>query len=86
MQRTLSEDKLNPTVDLAVSNEFSTLTEEGRLFTFLPLPLKTSFPIHINCVFSLTQSRQNLRNAGEVGIVSDSEDRYVINTVPYASY
>jgi len=82
-ERTLSEEKLNPTVDLAVSTKFSTLAEDGRLFTFLPLPLKTRFPVHINCVFSLTQSRQNLRNAGEVGIVRDSEDRCVINTIPY---
>jgi len=84
-QRTLSEEKLNPTVDLAVPKEFSSLAKDGRLFTFLPLPLKTEFPVQINCVFSLTQSRQNLRNAGEVGIVRDSEDRYGIDTIAHVS-
>ncbi|KAF5350096.1 hypothetical protein D9756_009164 [Leucocoprinus leucothites] len=73
--RTLSEDKLNPTIDLAIPCDFSTTFSKGRLFTFLPLPLRTDFPVHINSVFSLTQSRQNLRNADEVGIVGDSEDR-----------
>jgi len=80
-KRTLSEEKLNPIVELAVSKEFSSLAKDGRLFTFLPLPLKTKFPVHINSVFSLTQSRQNLRNAGEIGIVRDSEDRYAIDTI-----
>ncbi|KAJ3560806.1 hypothetical protein NP233_g10595 [Leucocoprinus birnbaumii] len=34
-----------------------------------PLPLKTEFPVHIHALFSLSQSRQNLRNGGEIGIV-----------------
>ena len=39
----------------------------GRLFTFLPLPLKTGFPAHVHALFALTQSRQNLHNSGETG-------------------
>ncbi|KXN83781.1 Sacsin [Leucoagaricus sp. SymC.cos] len=74
-ERTFEEEKLSPTIDLAIPCDFSTEFDNGRLFTFLPLPLKTSFPVHINGLFSLTQSRQNLRNADEVGIVGDSEDR-----------
>jgi sacsin len=73
--RTILGDKLNPTIDLAIPLNSSTSSQNGRLFTFLPLPLKTGFPVHINALFSLTQSRQNLRNADEVGIVKNSEDR-----------
>ncbi|KAF9446298.1 hypothetical protein P691DRAFT_733572 [Macrolepiota fuliginosa MF-IS2] len=75
---TLSQHKLSPTVDLAIPLDPSDSTRIGRLFTFLPLPLLTEFPIHINALFSLTQSRQNLRNGGEVGIVKNSADHALI--------
>jgi sacsin len=74
---TLSQHKLSPIVDLAIPLNLADSTRIGRLFTFLPLPLRTEFPIHINALFSLTQSRQNLRNGGEVGIVKGSDDQYV---------
>jgi sacsin len=74
---TLSQHKLSPNVDLAIPLNLADSTQIGRLFTFLPLPLRTEFPIHINALFSLTQSRQNLRNGGEVGIVKGSDDQYV---------
>lgn len=72
---TLAQHKLSPTVDLAIPLNCSNMTKIGRLFTFLPLPLRTEFPVHINALFSLTQSRQNLRNGGEVGIVKNSDDQ-----------
>lgn len=74
---TLSQHKLSPTLDFAIPLNSSDATKIGRLFTYLPLPLKTEFPVHINALFSLTQSRQNLRNGGEVGIVKNSDDQYV---------
>ena len=40
-------------------------TFQGRLFTYLPLPLTTGFPCHIHGVFSLPDSRQNMRNPSE---------------------
>lgn len=73
----LTHHKLRPTVDLAIPLDSSRSTRIGRLFTYLPLPLRTEFPVHINALFSLTQSRQNLRNAGEVGIVKKSDDECV---------
>lgn len=73
--RTLSQHKLSTGVDLAIPCDLTTSPNAGRLFTFLPLPLRTEFPLHINALFSLTQSRQNLRNAGEVGIVTGSDDQ-----------
>ncbi|KXN87239.1 Sacsin [Leucoagaricus sp. SymC.cos] len=75
---TLKQHKLMPMVDLAIPLNWSDSTKIGRLFTFLPLPLKTEFPLHINAPFSLTPSRQNLRNGGEVGIVNHSDDRALI--------
>ncbi|KAF5349962.1 hypothetical protein D9756_009229 [Leucocoprinus leucothites] len=75
---TLSQHKLVPTINLAIPLNAPGLTEIGRLFTFLPLPLKTKFPVHIHALFSLTQSRQNLRNGGEVGIVKGSDDHALI--------
>ncbi|KAF9446297.1 hypothetical protein P691DRAFT_776972 [Macrolepiota fuliginosa MF-IS2] len=73
----LSRHKLSPIVELAFPLD-SKLTEIGRLFTYLPLPLRTRFPIHINALFALTASRQNLRNAGELGIVKNSDDHALI--------
>ena len=48
----------------------------GRLFTFLPLPSKTGFPVHIHALFALTSSRQSLRNRQETGIVPGSDNEY----------
>ncbi|KAF9446296.1 hypothetical protein P691DRAFT_673937 [Macrolepiota fuliginosa MF-IS2] len=75
---TLSQHKLSPVIDLAVPLNSTDPAQIGRLFTYLPLPLRTEFPVHINALFALTQSRQNLRNAGEVGIVKKSDDRALI--------
>ncbi|KAF8629294.1 hypothetical protein AX15_003527 [Amanita polypyramis BW_CC] len=50
----------------------------GRLFTFLPLPSKTNFPVHIHAPFALASSRQGLRNPNETGIISGSDDDILI--------
>ena len=74
----LSRHKLLPEVSIAMP--LSILTEAeigGRLFTYLPLPLRTGFPGHVHGLFALTQSRQNLRNSGEIGIARGSDDRRV---------
>lgn len=81
---TLKEHKLIPNVSLAIPLSIATQVETGgRLFTFLPLPLKTGFPVHIHALFALTQSRQNLRNSGETGIVSQADDQYVFVYLPH---
>lgn len=75
---TLTNNKLLPDVSLAVPLSIADHTEtSGRLFTFLPLPMKTGFPGHIHALFALTQSRQNLRNSEDTGIVQGSNDRYI---------
>lgn len=48
----------------------------GRLFTYLPLPLATGFPCHIHALFALTDSRDHLRNAGEK-VLDHTRDKYV---------
>lgn len=73
----LSQHKLSPIMDFAIPLNRSGVARIGRLFTYLPLPLRTEFPVHINALFALTQSRQNLRNGGEIGIVKHSDDQYV---------
>ncbi|KAK0502390.1 hypothetical protein EDD18DRAFT_1048553, partial [Armillaria luteobubalina] len=50
----------------------------GRLFTYLPLPIRTGFPCHVHGLFALTQSRQNLTNKTEIGIVRGSDDSVLI--------
>ncbi|KIL64220.1 hypothetical protein M378DRAFT_163460 [Amanita muscaria Koide BX008] len=50
----------------------------GRLFTFLPLPSKTGFPVHVHALFALTSSRQSLRNPNETGIVQGSDNDVLI--------
>ncbi|KAJ7131720.1 hypothetical protein C8R43DRAFT_1133662 [Mycena crocata] len=67
--------------EMAIAIPMSILTQEenaGRLFTYLPLPLKTGFPGHVHALFALTQSRQNLNNGGEIGIVRGSEDSILV--------
>ncbi len=62
--REVEREKLRSDVALAFPTNASH-TMCGRLFTYLPLPLTTGFPCHIHAVFSLTDSRQNLRNPSE---------------------
>jgi hypothetical protein len=72
----LSAHKLWPNVDIAIPLSIITKDEDsGRLYTYLPLPLPTGFPAHINSLFALTQSRQHLRNHEEKGLVRGSTDR-----------
>lgn len=74
----LSAHKLLPNVSIAAPLSIITRqTYTGRLYTYLPLPLPTGFPVHIHSLFALTQSRQNLRNHEEKGIVRGSADRLV---------
>lgn len=72
-------DKLFPHVALAFPVPDSAASPEqifsGRLFTLLPLPIITHFPLHVHATLSLTSSRQNLRNADET--VMDPKGRYV---------
>ena len=69
--------KLRPDMRIAYPL-FSDEYTYGRLFTFLPLPSKTNFPVHIHAPFALTSSRQSLRNRNETGIVAGSDNQYVI--------
>lgn len=74
----LKKHKLLPTVGLATSLKHpSGQQTSGRLFTYLPLPIPTGFPVHIHALFALTQSRQSLLNAQEIGLMSD--DQYAIS-------
>ncbi|KAJ6510488.1 hypothetical protein C8R45DRAFT_1088650 [Mycena sanguinolenta] len=76
---TLSKHKLLS--EMAIAIPMSILSQDersGRLFTYLPLPLKTGFPCHVHGLFALTQSRQNLNNGGEIGIVRGSEDSVLV--------
>lgn len=68
--------KLRPDVSIA-HPLFSDQYTSGRLFTFLPLPSKTDFPVHIHALFALTSSRQSLRNRNETGTVAGSDNECV---------
>ncbi|KAJ7280333.1 hypothetical protein C8J57DRAFT_1175059 [Mycena rebaudengoi] len=77
--------------EMAIAIPLSILHKEenaGRLFTYLPLPLKTGFPGHVHGLFALTQSRQNLNNGGEIGIVRGSEDSVLVewNRILFESF
>ncbi len=71
----LEREKLKPSVALALPMPLLPSRESpGRLFTFLPLPLPTGFPLHIHSLFALTQARQNLWNGSERGLVKGTRD------------
>ena len=74
----LEKEKLSPVVALAIPFPLQSRSD-GRLFTFLPLPLPTGFPCHIHALFALTQARQNLWNCSEKGLVRGTRDEYVFN-------
>lgn len=73
----MSTEKLLPRVALALPVPLDGTTTiqnfHGRLFTLLPLPIVTNFPVHINAVLALTSSRQNLRNYLDVEAGSHEE-------------
>jgi len=74
----LQKHKLQPNVAVAFPISATQQKGEfGRLFTFLPLPIYTGFPVHIHALFALTQSRQNLFNVEEVGVVHGTDHRLV---------
>ncbi|KZP24219.1 hypothetical protein FIBSPDRAFT_1042283 [Athelia psychrophila] len=66
----LEKQKLRPNVAFAVPLDLESLKQnKGRLYTFLPLPLSTGFPCHVQALFALTPDRQHLRNSEETGLV-----------------
>lgn len=77
VQGVLAKHKLRPEIGMAFQIPLSNNRREdsGRLFTYLPLPIRTGFPAHVHGLFALTQSRQHLANSGEVGLVRGSDDR-----------
>jgi hypothetical protein len=70
----LQVQKLAPDMSLAFCLEESV---DGQLFTYLPLPIRTSFPSHIHGLFALTPDRQHLSNADETGLPDRSHHKYV---------
>jgi hypothetical protein len=69
----LKKDKLFSHVALAFPVDIPRIT--GRLFTLLPLPVYTDFPMHVHGILALTPDRQNLRNKEETGMSPDSRER-----------
>ena len=64
----MAAEKLLPHVALAfplTDRDENALPFVGRLFTLLPLPIFTGFPLHINAVLAHTSSRQNLRSTAD---------------------
>ena len=69
----LKNDKLFSHVALAFPLEGTPV--KGRLFTLLPLPIYTDFPMHLHGILALTPDRQSLRNKEETGISPDSREK-----------
>ena len=63
--------KFSTEVKIAVD---TTKPTRGRLFSFLPLPIYTGFPVHIHASFGIDASRTNLRR-DSVGLASGSRDQ-----------
>ncbi|KAJ6502042.1 hypothetical protein C8R45DRAFT_1070605 [Mycena sanguinolenta] len=74
----LADDKLFSHVALAFPVQPSVFKLDGRLFTLLPLPIHTKFPVHLHAILALTQDRQSLRNIEEVGTGSESRERLLV--------
>jgi sacsin len=74
----LERHKLLPKVGIAIPLPSS--SHNGRLYTYLPLPLSTGFPCHIHGLFALTPDRQHLRNGEETGVVEGDDRSAVVLT------
>ncbi|KAF9050843.1 hypothetical protein BDZ89DRAFT_1057267 [Hymenopellis radicata] len=80
----LERHKMRPEMGVAVClSPGSSNKHRGRLYTYLPLPVITGFPIHVHGLFALVQSRQDLRNAKEIGVVADSDDGFYVQWNQY---
>ncbi|KAG8987990.1 hypothetical protein FRB90_003029, partial [Tulasnella sp. 427] len=90
VQESMTADKLLPQVGLAfpLPQHGASLVSNfhGRLFTLLPLPIITSFPLHINGVLALVSSRQNLRNAVDAEPKSREEFLVEWNRVIFSEF
>ncbi|KZV98960.1 hypothetical protein EXIGLDRAFT_762968 [Exidia glandulosa HHB12029] len=65
----LAKDKLFPHAACAFPlNRPAGIATNGRLFTLLPLPIYTQFPVHCHAIFALTSTRQALKNSQERGL------------------
>ncbi|KAG8947691.1 hypothetical protein FRC04_010535 [Tulasnella sp. 424] len=73
----MAKGKLFPHVALALpipqDNATATPGLHGRLFTLLPVPIVTNFPVHINAVFALLPNRQSLQNTMDLEAGSRAE-------------
>jgi len=69
--RALQGAKFSPEVMIAV--DISSRVR-GRLFTCLPLPIYSGFPVHIHALFGIDTSRARLR-CTSVGLISGSQDQ-----------
>ncbi|KAG8923167.1 hypothetical protein FRC02_011322 [Tulasnella sp. 418] len=84
----MRKDKLLPHVGLAIPLSADGIIQcQGKLFTLLPLPIATKFPLHIHSVFALMSDRQRLRNPQERGDAGSREqlliewNRYLFSSV-----
>ncbi|KAK9896543.1 hypothetical protein P389DRAFT_196634 [Cystobasidium minutum MCA 4210] len=72
----LRDEKLYPHVALAMPEE-PLGPQDGKLFTVLPLPVQTGFPLHVHAMLAITPDRQNLRNNVEHNM-SNSRDSLLV--------
>ena len=70
--RALQASKFSPEVKIAIDIKN---IPRGRLFTNLPLPIFTGFPVHIHALFGIDSSRAHLSHAG--GALFGSQDQSV---------
>ncbi|KAH9483420.1 Sacsin [Psilocybe cubensis] len=75
IEDSLTREKLSPTIEIAYP--LGGPLVRGRLFTLLPIPQRTEFPLHLNAVFALDPNRQHLKNIQEVGS-GKSRERFLV--------
>ncbi|KAH8822802.1 hypothetical protein DL96DRAFT_1746475 [Flagelloscypha sp. PMI_526] len=74
----LDEEKLFSHVAVAYPLDKPLDTGEGRLFTLLPLPIPTGFPLHAHGIFALMPDRQSLKNPNERGHTTESRENFLV--------
>jgi hypothetical protein len=74
---TLKDNKLLPAVSLAFPlHPRGRAQGAARLYTFLPLPIYTGFPVHVHALFAVDAARSHLRSQDD-GVNHHSSDKYV---------
>ncbi|GAA0148778.1 hypothetical protein LIER_08123 [Lithospermum erythrorhizon] len=80
---------LPESLQILTSSSFATRSFDGRAFCFLPLPVNTGLPVHVNAYFELSSNRRDIWFGNDMaggGKVRSDWNMYVLEEVVAPAY